>query len=104
MDVLNDSELSSLLSKSKLVRKYNETIDRDSAYEMLNRKIDMAEADDAKEKAKQELEDMKKAQSKQRTTTTRRSSAMNPVVKVLTSATFIRSVFGIISKVMKNKR
>lgn len=103
MDILSDGELSNLLSKSKLIKKYNETIDRDSAYEMLNRKIENAQAEDEKEKAKKELEDLKKAQSKQRTTTTRRSSAMNPIVKVLTSATFIRSVFGILSKAMKKK-
>ncbi|RXJ45572.1 helicase HerA-like domain-containing protein [Gelidibacter gilvus] len=103
MDILSDGELSNLLSKSKLIKKYNETIDRDSAYEMLNRKIEKAQAEDEKEKVKKELEDLKKAQSKQRTTTTRRSSAMNPIVKVLTSATFIRSVFGILSKAMKKK-
>lgn len=102
MDVLTDLELSKLLSKSKLVKKYNETIDRESAYEMLNEKIDLAEAEEAKEKAKQEREALKKAQNKQRTTRTRRkSTAMNPIVKVLTSATFIRSVFGILTKVMK---
>lgn len=103
MDILSDAELSNLLSKSKLIKKYNETIDRDSAYEILNRKIERAQAEEEKEKAKKELEDLKKAQSKQRTTTTRRSSAMNPIVKVLTSATFIRSVFGILSKAMKKK-
>lgn len=102
MDILSDVELSSLLSKSKLVKKYNETIDRESAYEMLNKKIELAEAEEAKEKAKQEREALKKAESKQRTRTTRRkSTAMNPIVKVLTSATFIRSVFGILTKVMK---
>ncbi|WP_166967931.1 helicase HerA-like domain-containing protein [Yeosuana marina] len=103
MDVLTDTELSSLLSKSKLVKKYNETIDRESAYEMLNEKIEKAEAEEAKEKARQEKEALKKAESKQRTTTSsrRRSTAMNPVVKVLTSATFIRSVFGILTKVLK---
>ncbi|WP_323027532.1 helicase HerA-like domain-containing protein [Gelidibacter japonicus] len=103
MDILSESELADLLSKSKLIKKYNETIDRDSAYEMLNRKIEKAQAEDEKEKVKKELEDLKKAQSKQRTTTTRRSSAMNSIVKVLTSATFIRSVFGILSKAMKKK-
>ncbi|MBO3098492.1 helicase HerA-like domain-containing protein [Gelidibacter pelagius] len=103
MDILTDDELSNLLSKSKLIKKYNETIDRDSAYEMLNRKIEKAQAEDEKEKVKKELEDLKKAQSKKRNTTTRRSSAMNPIVKVLTSATFIRSVFGILSKAMKKK-
>lgn len=102
MDILTDSELSSLLSKSKMVKKYNETIDRESAYEMLNKKIEKAEAQEAKEKARQEREALKKVETKQRTTTSRRrSTAMNPVVKVLTSATFIRSVFGILTKVMK---
>jgi len=102
MDVLTDTELSDLLSKSKMVEKYNETIDRDSAYEMLNEKIKEAEADEAKEKAKKEKEALKKAESKRsKKTTTRKSTAMNPIVKVLTSATFIRSVFGILTKVLK---
>lgn len=39
MGVLNDSELQSLLSNSKLVAKYNEVIDRESAYELLNEKF-----------------------------------------------------------------
>lgn len=102
MDILTDLELSKLLSKSKLVKKYNDNIDRESAYEMLNKKIKQAEADEAKEKAKKEREALKKAESKKRTTRTKRkSTAMNPIVKVLTSATFIRSVFGILTKVMK---
>ncbi|KJD32572.1 ATPase [Tamlana nanhaiensis] len=103
MDVLTDSELNNLLGGSKLVKKYNETVDRESAYEMLNKKIEAAEAEEAKEKAKKEQEALKKAEAKKKTTTTRRRSStrMNPVVKVLTSATFIRSVFGILTKVMK---
>ncbi|MEL0454763.1 helicase HerA-like domain-containing protein [Flavobacteriaceae bacterium SZ-1-7] len=101
MDVLTDAELSQLLSKSKLVKKYNETVDRESAYEMLNDKIERAEAEEAKEKARQEKEALKKAESNKKTSSTRRSTRMNPVVKVLTSATFIRSVFGILTKVMK---
>ncbi len=100
MDVLTDSELSNLLSSSKMVKKYNETIDRESAYEILNEKIERAEAEEAKEKARKEKEELKKAESKRRTSSTR-SNRMNPVVKVLTSATFIRSVFGILTKVMK---
>ena len=85
-----------------MVKKYNETIDRESAYEMLNDKIELAEVEEAKEKAKQEREALKKAESKKRTTSSRsRSTRMNPIVKVLTSATFIRSVFGILNKVMK---
>ncbi|MFS4482602.1 helicase HerA-like domain-containing protein [Hyunsoonleella sp. 2307UL5-6] len=103
MDVLTSTELAALLSKSKLAKKYNETVDRESAYEMLNDKIKKAEADEAKEKAREEKEALKKAESKRKTTTRtrRKSTRMNPVVKVLTSATFIRSVFGILTKVMR---
>jgi DNA helicase HerA-like ATPase len=101
MDVLTDSELSNLLGKSKLIKKYNETIDRESAYELLNKKIDQAQATEAKEKARKEHEELKKAETKQKQSSARRRSVINPVVKVLTSATFIRSVFGILTKLMK---
>jgi len=102
MDILTKTELATLLSKSKLTKKYNETVDRESAYEMLNEKIKKAEAEEAKEKARQEQEAIKQAQSKRKASTSRRKSTrMNPVVKVLTSATFIRSVFGILTKVMR---
>ncbi|WP_067150535.1 helicase HerA-like domain-containing protein [Pseudotamlana agarivorans] len=102
MDILTDEELKALQSNSKLVKKYNETIDRESAYELLNDKIKQAEADELKEKAQKEQEALEKAASKKRSRSTRsRSTAMNPIVKVLTSATFIRSVFGILTKVMK---
>jgi DNA helicase HerA-like ATPase len=99
MDVLTDSELGGLLAKSKLAKKYNENIDRESAYEMLNKKIEVAEAEDAKEKAKQEREALKKAETKQRARQT--STRQNPIVKVLTSPTVIRSVLGILTKMLK---
>jgi DNA helicase HerA-like ATPase len=102
MDILTDSELSLLFSQSKLVKKYNTAIDRDSAYEMLHKKIELAEAEEAKDKARKEQDVLKKAESKRKSSSSRRSSTrMNPIVKVLTSATFIRSVFGILTKMMK---
>ncbi|MCK7536904.1 MAG: hypothetical protein MZV63_41065 [Marinilabiliales bacterium] len=36
-----------------------------------------------------------------RTSTARRRAPVNPVVKVLTSATFIRGVMGVLTKAMK---
>jgi len=98
MDVLSDSELNSLNSESKLVKKYNQEIDRESAYEMLNEKIKKAEEVKAKDDERIEKE-------KQRKTSKKRSSSsgykrINPIVKVLTSATFIRAVFGILKKVI----
>ncbi|MCW8804026.1 MAG: DUF853 domain-containing protein, partial [Ignavibacteriaceae bacterium] len=39
MDILADDEINTIVSNSRLVPKYNKTIDRESAYEMLNRKL-----------------------------------------------------------------
>ena len=99
MDVLSPTELQNLLDDSKLVLKYNEEIDRESAYEMLNKEI--AKAEEAKIKAEEkEAKEEAEEKASRRTTTRRRSTAQNPIIKVLTSATFIRSVFGILKKVM----
>ena len=93
MDILNDTELKEVIDRSKLVGKYNETIDRESAYELLNDKIDRAEIQAEKER-----------NAPKRTTTrssSRTSTRQNPVIKVLTSATFIRGVMGVLKKVMR---
>ena len=102
MDVLTDIELGNLLGRSKLAKKYNEEVDRESAYEMLNKKIEVAEAEEAKEKARKEKEALKKAESKRKASRSRsRSTRQNPIVKVLTSPTVIRSVLGILTKMLK---
>jgi DNA helicase HerA-like ATPase len=102
MDILTEAELGNLLAESKLAKKYNKAIDRDSAYEMLNAKIELAEAEIVKQKAREENEALKRAASKKKTNATRRrSSRMNPIIKVLTSATVIRGVLGILSKMIK---
>jgi DNA helicase HerA-like ATPase len=44
MDILSESEIQHLVSKSPLVRKYNVDLDRDSAFELLENKISRAEA------------------------------------------------------------
>ncbi len=96
MDVLTDAELKAAIRKSQLTKKYNDTIDRESAYEILNEKIKRAEQEAEKEKAKEERQ-----KASRRTSTRRRSTRMNPVVKVLTSATFIRGVLGVLKKVIR---
>jgi uncharacterized protein len=65
MDVLTDAEIASLTSSSKLVAKYNQDVDSESAYELLNKKLQVAEQrsteiQQMQEQAKQE----KKASSK----------------------------------------
>ena len=102
MDVLQDNELEVLTDNSKLIRKYNEEIDRESAYEMLNEKIEIAERNETKAKAEEELEKAKRSTSGRGSgRTSKRYQRQNPVVKVLTSPTVIRSVLGILGKLLK---
>ena len=99
MNVLNDAEISEINNKSKLVKKYSEVIDRESAYEILNQKIqDAVKVEEAKVVAAKSVEKpvaKPKAEPMSETTKT--------VVKVLTSATFIRGAFGVLSKLFKSK-
>ncbi|MCL6494079.1 MAG: DUF853 domain-containing protein [Ignavibacterium sp.] len=43
MDILTEEELNAVIAKSKLIAKYNQEIDRESAYEILNAKIQRAQ-------------------------------------------------------------
>jgi hypothetical protein len=100
MDILSQSEIDEINGSSELVRKYSREIDRESAYEMLGRKIESIEKQ-AAEMAEKEAREKQKATTRGRTgTTTRRRTGVSPVVKVLTSATFIRGVMGILKKVI----
>jgi len=94
MDILESDELEELISNSKLAKKYNEVIDKESAYEILNEKIERANKLEAEESRKEVSKSTKR-------TSSRRSTRMNPILKVVTSATFIRGVLGILKKVMK---
>lgn len=98
MDILEDDELKDLLEASKLIKEYNEEIDRDSAYEMLNKKIEIANLKEAKEKAEKEKEEAQRTTTR-RTTSRRRGKST--LEKVITSPTVIRSVLGILSKMLK---
>ena len=44
MDILTDSEIDQIISSSSLTKKYNEVIDRESAYEILNEKYAVKES------------------------------------------------------------
>ncbi len=90
MDVLTDEEINSIVNKSKLAAKYNTAVDSESAYEMLNAKIEEA---------------ARRTQAGQEEKTTRKASPAkkeesffdNPMVKSAgrTAATMItRSLLG----------
>lgn len=91
MDILSDDEINSIIAKSKLAKKYNETIDRESAYEILVAKIKEAQVMVEKE--------VKKTATSRRDSTS--DTVTKGVVKVLTSATFIRGVMGVLMRILK---
>ncbi|MBQ0736085.1 helicase HerA-like domain-containing protein [Aquimarina celericrescens] len=101
MDILSPEELKKLLKKSNLISKYNEEIDRESAYELLAEKIEKAEAEEAKAAAKKEREKLNKTSSSSRSRSRRTSTTEKAVIKVLTSATFIRGALGVLNKLLK---
>ncbi len=98
MDILTTSELKKLTSASNLALKYNETIDKESAFEILNEKIKNAKADEAKEAAEKDRKKLNKRSSSRRSSS---NSTQKAIVKVLTSATFIRGALGILNKMLR---
>jgi uncharacterized protein len=99
MDVLTESEIQEINNNSKLVKKYSELIDRESAYEMLNKKIAAIEAENNKKETEEKELKQTRTSSRQAPSTT--EVVGKSVLKVLTSATFIRGAFGILSKILK---
>lgn len=59
MDVLSDDEINRIVQQSQLVRIYNQTLDRDSAFEMLNRRM-QAVTDKATTNTTQQRDEPKK--------------------------------------------
>lgn len=106
MDILTPAEISSINRSSVLVHKYGQTIDRESAYEILSRKVEGIEkaadtfADNSSDKKSGWAPQPARPPSGSSYGRGRKTHQQQ-VVKVLTSATFIRGVFGILKKVMK---
>jgi hypothetical protein len=109
MDILSPSEISSLNNNSLLIQKYNQSIDRESAYEILSAKVSQIhkqETDDATEREWQKNRQDEEHRNPTYPSGSRHTygrtakSPQDEMVKVLTSATFIRGVFGILKKVL----
>jgi DNA helicase HerA-like ATPase len=105
MDILSQTEISSINNSSTLVQKYSQTLDRESAYEILSRKVTDIEKEAADEAARKEWERGRRGEEERNPSGTsygrRTKSPQDQMVKVLTSATFIRGVFGRLSKVLR---
>ncbi len=97
MDILTKKELREVISNSLIYYKYNEEIDRESAYELLKEKIEEINILEEKKKAQRKQSGIRKRRGANRRTKTQ----MNPIIEVVTSASFIRGVFGILKRVLK---
>jgi DNA helicase HerA-like ATPase len=96
MDVLTDTEVQNLVMTSKLVSKYNQQVDSESAYEMLNAKIAAAQ-----QKAEQieQLQEQAKAAGATQREPREKTILDNPIVRSAgrTAATMItRSLLGVL--------
>ena len=90
MDILSEDEIDSLVGKSKIAAKYNEAVDSESAYELLNEKLK-----EAAEKKEEVLEE----KAGRRSTAKEKSIFDNPTVKHVgrTAASIItRSLLGVL--------
>jgi uncharacterized protein len=95
MDILSDAEVTALTAASKLAGKYNQNVDNESAYELLNKKLEVAEQrsseiEQMQEQAKQEKKSSAKAEQ---------SWVDNPMVKQAgrtAAAILTRSLLGVL--------
>ena len=93
MDILSTEEIASINASSKLVKKYAESIDRESAFELLAKRISVEE--EATIAQTNNSNEAKKPSAKAD------DGISKSVIKVVSSASFIRGAFGIIMKLLK---
>lgn len=63
MDVLSEQEIDDIIIRSRLVEKYNKDVDRESAYEILEKKIEWAKEVDRREELRESVEKARKRSS-----------------------------------------
>lgn len=102
MDVLTPDEMQQINTNSTLVRKYNEQIDRESAYEILNKKLEAYSA--AAEREKQLKEEEKRIQMEERERKVREKSEgrtrtkEKPLLNKTTQNQITRTVFKVLER------
>ncbi len=92
MDILTDEEIDALVSKSRILAKYNQNIDSESAYEILNAKLEQAAA-----QSQAQAEEQKEVKASRNEKSTLEQILSSPVTKQVgrTAAQIItRSLLG----------
>lgn len=80
MDILTDSEINQIVSRSSLVRKYNEEIDRESAYDILKDKMESAHEAEVQEELKRQREKAREVTTTSRGRTGKEKSAFDEIM------------------------
>jgi DNA helicase HerA-like ATPase len=102
MDILTDAEIDNIVSHSKLAAKYNQVIDNESAYEILNSKLELAS-----QKAREETQATQRQKAQGGTTKKDDSIFANPMVRQAerTAASILtRSLLGVLGIGGRRKR
>ncbi len=68
MDVLTDAEINEIVRQSDLVEKYNKTVDRESAYELLSAKMEEARSEEIESNRKSDYKELKKTRKREKST------------------------------------
>jgi hypothetical protein len=100
MDILSESEIDDLVKNSKLVSKYKNTLDRESAFEILSKKIEQAQKQQEKEKEKTSSSSRSGSSRKKEKSTLEKvlsSPAAKQAARTATN-TLMRSLLGVLLK------
>ncbi len=110
MDILNEEEMKTLIQKSNLYKKYKDTIDPESAYEILNKKIEQAQQieqqqevaeQQAKEAEKQAKIDAKVAKTQKSTLDKVLNSTVTKQIARTATTTITRGLLGALKGMFK---
>lgn len=95
MDVLSEDEMNAIVTQSMLVKRYNEAIDRDSAYEMLTKKLEASVQAAEKEKQLKEAEKKIKQQEREEKVTRKKEK---PLIDKTTQHQITRTVINVLER------
>ncbi len=95
MDILSPEEIQNIIDHSAMIKKYNEAIDRESAYEILNKKLEESEQLAEKEKQLKEEEKRIKQEERERKITERKEK---PLIDKTTQHQITRTVINVLER------
>jgi DNA helicase HerA-like ATPase len=94
MDILTPAEIEALVSKSKIAAKYNKEVDSESAYEILNEKLN-----EATKKTQEQRQQQAEEKEEKRTEKKEKGFFDDPIVKSMTRTagnTIVRNLLGVL--------